>query len=210
MKNLISKIRSPKILKRIIVVVLIILVVGLYVFYQNFVGRVKIDNSIISAPVINISPTTPGKISELDVTEGHMVKTGDLLAIVGSQAIRAQTDGLVISSNNEVGGMTSATTPLMQMIKTDDLRVAGTLDENKGLNNIKIGQVVSFTVDALPGKTFWGYVDEIGPTAKTTQAAFSISSERPTQQFEVYARFNSSTYPLIKNGMSAKMVVYTK
>jgi multidrug resistance efflux pump len=78
------------------------------------------------------------------------------------------------------------------------------------LDQIKVGQVVSFTIDAFPGKTYWGYVDEVAPTAKTSQLSFSISSERPTQQFIVYARFNSAKYPEIKNGMSAKMTVYTK
>jgi multidrug efflux pump subunit AcrA (membrane-fusion protein) len=95
------------------------------------------------------------------------------------------------------------------MINFADMRVAGTIDENKGLDKVKIGQTVSFTVDALPGTTFWGYVDEISPTAKQTQLQFSVSSERPTQQFLVYARFNSYAYPQIKNGMSAKMTVYT-
>jgi hypothetical protein len=40
--------------------------------------------------------------------------------------------------------------------------------------------------------------------------SFSTSSERATQQFSVYAKFDATAYPAIKNGMSAKMVVYTK
>jgi hypothetical protein len=89
------------------------------------------------------------------------------------------------------------------------MRIAGTIDENKGLDKVKIGQVVAFTVDALPNQTFWGYVDEIGVTSKQTALQFSVSSERPTQQFLIYARFNAYKYPQIKNGMSAKMTVYT-
>jgi multidrug resistance efflux pump len=89
------------------------------------------------------------------------------------------------------------------------MRVAGTIDENKGLDKIHVGQVASFTVDAYPGKKFWGYVDEISQTANQTQASFSISSTRPTQQFTVYVRFNANDYPELKNGMSAKMVVFT-
>jgi len=96
------------------------------------------------------------------------------------------------------------------MLNPQEMRIAGTIDEDKGLNMIKIGQAVSFTIDALPGKTFWGYVDEVSPSAKQTQISFSISSERPTQQFVIYARFNAGSYPEIKNGMSAKMVVYTR
>ena len=112
-------------------------------------------------------------------------------------------------ANNQVGGSVSPQTPLVQLIDPSQMRVSGTIDENKGLDQIHVGQVVSFTVDAYPGKTFWGYVDEVAQTAKTTQASFSISNERPTQQFQVYARFNATAYPELKNGMSAKMEIFT-
>lgn len=210
MKKLIALLKNPRIIKRIATVIAILITVGAYFFYQISQGRIKIDNSQVSAPIINIAPSAPGKLTELDATEGHSVTTGDILAVVGTETIRAQADGLIVMTANQIGGNVSPAQPLIQMIKTQDLRVAGTLDENKGLDKIKVGQAVSFTVDALPGKTFWGYVDEIAPTAKQTQLAFSISSERPTQQFQIYARFDSSAFPQIKNGMSAKMTVYTK
>lgn len=210
MKKLIKKIRNPKVIRVILSLLLIVVFVGSYIFYEKTKDRVKIDNSLIQAPIISITPTTPGRLLELDAIEGHPVTIGDVLAVVGSETIRSQSNGLVIMANNQIGGTVSPATPLIQMISVQDMRIAGTIDENKGLNNIKIGQVVSFTVDALPGNTYWGYVDEISPSAKQTQAAFSISSERPTQQFVVYARFNTSKYPQIKNGMSAKMTVFTK
>jgi len=208
MKKIISKIRNPKVLRVIFITILVALLTGGYIFYEKFHDRVNIDNSQIMAPIINISAT--GKLTELDAIEGHTVREGDVLAVVGGNTLRAQTDGLIVAASDEVGGVVSQTAPLVQMIRPEDMRVVGTLDENKGLDIIHVGQPISFTVDALPGQTFWGYVDEVSPTAKTTQAAFSISSERPTQQFEVFARFNSRSYPGIKNGMSAKMVVYTK
>ena len=96
------------------------------------------------------------------------------------------------------------------MIRPVNLRVTGTIDENKGLNSIRVGQVVSFTVDALPGNTYWGYVDEISPSAVAPAFSFSTSTERATQQFTIYAKFDTTAYPTVKNGMSAKMVVYTK
>lgn len=210
MKKLIAILKDPKIIRRIVAIAAIVLIVFTFYFYQITQGRVKIDNSQLSAPIINIAPTAPGKLVELDATEGHSVKTGDVLAIVSTETIRAQNDGLIVMANDQVGGNVSPTQPLIQMIKTQDLRVAGTIDENKGLNQIKVGQTVAFTVDALPGKTFWGYVDEIAPTAKQTQLAFSISSERPTQQFQIFAKFDSNSNPEIKNGMSAKMTVFTK
>lgn len=210
MKQKISLIKNKTFLKRAGIVLAVILLVGLILFYEKTTGRVFIDDSLISAPVISISSTTTGKLKELDVTEGQLVSRGDKLAVVGSETIRTDTDGIIILSNTQVGSSISPQTQLLQMVRPIDLRVAGTLDENKGLNNVRVGQTASFTIDAFPGKTYWGYVDEISPSAKQTQLSFSISNERPTQQFIVYVRYDTTKYPEIKNGMSAKMTVYAK
>lgn len=209
-KDLIKKIREPKIMRVIIIAVVAIALVGGYVFYQKLRDRVSIEDSLIQAPIITISPVTPGTLYDMRVYDGEYVKKGDTVAIVGTQSLNAYQDGLVVSTDQAIGSLASAQTPVVQLISLSDMRVAGTIDENKGLNLVKVGQPVSFTVDALPGQTFWGYVDEVSQTAKQTQLQFSVSSERPTQQFVVYARFDASKYPQIKNGMSAKMTVYTK
>ena len=192
-----------------IVIAIILLFAGAF-YYEKITQRIFIDDSLIQAPIITLSPTASGKVQEMDATEGQLVKKGDTLAVVGSQTLRADSDGLIINASDVTGSTVGPTTQLIQMINPVQLRVAGTLDENKGLNQIHAGQVASFTVDAFPGKTYWGYVDEIAPTAKTAQVSFSISSERPTQQFVVYVRFNAAKYPEIKNGMSAKLTVFTK
>jgi len=209
MKNLIAKIKNPKILRAGLVIIIAALLIGGYIGYQLLRDRVSIEDSLVQAPIITISPEVPGAIADIKVYEGERVKRGDTLAIVGTSSLNAYQDGLVVATDNAIGSLASSQTPVVEMINFADMRIAGTLDENKGLDKIQIGQIVSFTVDALPGQTFWGYVDEISPTAKQTQLQFSVSSERPTQQFLVYARFNAYSYPQIKNGMSAKMTVYT-
>jgi len=210
MKKLFSKLKDPKVLRTLIAIVVLALVAGAYLFYEKTTQRVFIDDSLVSAPVITVAPAATGKETALYVYENERVKKGDPLAAIGSETLYADTDGLIITANNQTGSLISPASTVVQMINPLDMRIAGTIDENKGLNAIAVGQAVSFTVDALPGKTFWGYIDEISPSAKQTQLSFSISSERPTQQFIVYAKFNANEYPEIKNGMSAKMVVYTK
>jgi len=193
-----------------VIIFLLIVLVGLFIFFQKTTGRIFIDKSIIQAPVITISSSTQGKVQEIDVKEGQTVVGGDTLAVVGSETLRAQTDGLIISASDLTGSTVNQAVQLIQMIRPINIRVVGTIDEDKGLNNLRVGQVVSFTVDALPGKTFWGYIDEISPSALTPAFSLSSSTERPTQQFSVYAKFDTTSYPDIKNGMSAKMVIYTK
>lgn len=210
MKNIIKSIRQPKNLKIIIIVVACIAAFVGLLYFELTKNRVAIDASVVSAPIINVSPATSGKLTEIKVYEKENIKKGDPIAVVGGQTLYADTEALVIMANNQIGSLVSSQTPVAQLINPSEMRIAGTIDENKGLNDIKIGQIASFTVDALPDENFWGYVDEISPSAKQTQASFSISSERPTQQFVIYIRFNAKRYPEIKNGMSVKMTVFTK
>lgn len=210
MKKILTLFKNPKFLKIAGGIFLVVLLISAYITFQKMTGRIFIDKSLIQSPVITISPSLSGKVQEIDVKEGQTVGVGDTLAVVGSETLRADTDGLIISALDLTGSTVNPATQLIQMIRPVNMRVSGTIDEDKGLSNIQVGQVVSFTVDALPGKTFWGYVDEISPSAVAPAFSFSTSTERTTQQFTVYAKFDTASYPAIKNGMSAKMVVYTK
>lgn len=201
--------KSKKFRQRFIGALLILLLLVGSVFYLKKENRVFIDDSLIQTQIINISPSTPGILKEVDVTEGQIVNKGDQLAIVGTGVLRAQEGGLIIGTNKQIGSYLAPSMNAVEMVHPEDFRVVGTLDENKGLKDVRVGQAASFTVDAFPGQTFWGYVDEVSSTANQTNAAFSISSERPTQQFDVYVRFNTEKYPQLKNGMSAKLTIYT-
>ena len=189
-------------------ILLIAVIVGGFYYWQTRQGRVFIDDSLINASFVTVYPSTSGRLLEMDAQEGKNVKKGDTLAIVGGETIRSTVDGLVVMANNQIGGSFSPQTSVVQLIDLSQMRIAGTIDENKGLNELRVGQVASFTVDAFPGQRFWGYVDEISPTAKQTQLSFSISNERPTQQFQVYVRFPATKYPQLKNGMSAKLTIF--
>ncbi len=210
MKNLIAKIRNPKVLRTLLIVIISAIIIGGTYYLLKKENRIEIDNSLAQAPIISLAPLAPGRLTEINVHEGDAVNKGDTLAIIGTDSLKAYTNGLIIKVINTPGGTVTPQTTIVQMIDPAIMRIVGTLDENKGLKDIKIGQVASFTIDALPGKTFWGYVDEIAPSAKQTALSFSISNERPTQQFEIYVKFDPKKYPEIKNGMSAKMTVYTK
>lgn len=210
MKNIFKQLRRTVVWRTLLIIFVVALAMGGYVYYEKNRDRIFIDMSLVSAQIVTIAPALPEKLIEQDVYEGKMIKKGDPIAKTDSQTLLAETDGLIIMANNQIGGLVSGQNPIAQIINLTDMRIAGTIDENKGLNQVKVGQVASFTVDALPGREFFGYVDEISPSAKQTQLAFFISSERPTQQFVVYARFDANKYPEIKNGMSAKMTVYTK
>jgi len=209
MKKILRLFKNKQFLQSGIVLITVIIMVILSIFYLITENRISIEDSVVSSPIISVSPSTPGILKNIYVSSGNPVKKGDVLATVGTEILRSYSDGEVIDTNRLIGSVITAQTPVIRLINRNDMRIDGTIDENKGLNKIKIGQVVSFTIDAFPGRTYWGYVDEISKTAKQTQLSFSISSERPTQQFDVFVRFDAAKYSEIKNGMSAKITLYT-
>ncbi|MCL5438759.1 MAG: efflux RND transporter periplasmic adaptor subunit [Patescibacteria group bacterium] len=207
-KKLFTKILKSK--RLLAIIICVIAIAGGTFYYITTVNRVYTDSAQVSAPIINVSPSVSGKLLSVNVYEEEKVKKGDELAVFDSDTVKAYTDGIIITVNKTIGTIMNAQTPAVQMIDPNEIRIVATIDENKGLNNVRVGQPASFTIDALPGKTFWGYVDEVAPSAKQTQMSFSISSERPVQQFNVYIKFNVNANPEIKNGMSAKVTIYTK
>ena len=97
---------------------------------------------------------------------------------------------------------------IVKIIDPQQLRVIGTVDETKGLSDIRLGQKVTFTVDAFPSKEYHGVVDSISPTARSSDIVFSISDKRAQSQFDVKVKYDIYAYPELENGMSAKMWIY--
>ena len=127
--------------------------------------------------------------------------------------MEAQTSGEIVSRHQNIGEYENPLTGkanVATMIDPTQLRVVGNLDENKGLANIQVGDAATFTVDAFGSKQYEGVVDEVSPTSQQGSIVFDISSQRPTNQFDVYVRFDPAQYPQLKNGMSARIWVYTK
>jgi multidrug resistance efflux pump len=184
---------------------------GLYYYVSS--KTVYIDLSQIQAPLINLSPTNSGVLQALYVNPGDTVTANEPVALVGNDVVEAQTAGEIVTTNNNIGQYMNTITgqgTVATMIDPTQLRVVGNLDENKGLSNIKIGDSATFTVDAFGGQVFKGVVDEVAPTSEQSDVVFNISDERPTNQFAVYVRFDPTQYPQLKNGMSARIWVYTQ
>lgn len=187
---------------------LIILIGAIAAYLITANSRVSIDTASIQAPLIALAPTVSGHLDAVYVNTGDKVAANTPVASVGTQIITSKVAGLIVSVNNVVGAEVGAGTNIVTMIDPSQLRVVGRLDENKGLTQMAVGDPVTFTVDAFGGKTFTGILDEIAPTSNQSGIVFNISSQRQVQQFSIKARFDTSAYPELKNGMSARMWVY--
>jgi multidrug resistance efflux pump len=173
-------------------------------------GRVSIDDASIQAPLINLAPAGSGRLNAVYVNPGDAITADEPIAEVGTEIVTAKVAGVVVDVEDTVGAMIAPGTPVATEIDPTQLRVVGEIDENKGLSKIAVGDPIRFTVDAFGGKSFSGVVDEVAPTANSAAAVFNISDSRTEQTFDIKARFDISAYPQLKNGMSARMTVYTK
>jgi multidrug resistance efflux pump len=173
---------------------------------------VYIDLSVIQAPVINLSPTNSGPLQAVYVNVGDMVKANEPIARVGDGIVESQTSGEIVSVDQNIGEYENAMTGqsiVATMVDPTQLRVVGHLDEDKGLSSVKVGDVAMFTVDAFGSKKYYGVVDEIGQVSEGDTTS-NIFNQRPTNQFNIYVRFNTNTYSELKDGMSARIWIYTK
>ncbi|VVB53627.1 HlyD family secretion protein [uncultured archaeon] len=171
-------------------------------------SRVSIEKAEIYAPIISLSPSVPGTLDKIKVNEGDVVHKNTVVAEVGGIPIRAQTNGIIVAVTNTPGQIVSAQTPVVQMIDPREFRVVGRIEEDKGLSEIRVGQKVVFTVDAFGPKEYNGVIDSISPTSRESDIVFSISDKRQEKEFDVKATFDGDLYPELRNGMSAKMLVY--
>lgn len=192
------------------VVALVLILCGGFLYIKMTSSEVSIDDTIISAPNISLSSPVAGTLQDIFVTEGQSVEANQAVARVGSELIKTQVSGVITSVQNNIGASYNAGQAVVTMIDQTQLRAVGTIDENKGLSRIKVGQSVFFTVDAYGSKKYQGVVDEISPMANQQSVVFNISDQRVAQKFNIKVRFNPSDYPELKNGMSAKLTVFTK
>jgi multidrug resistance efflux pump len=187
----------------------VIAVVGLFYLFVTQ-GQIYTDKADIEAPSIVITSNSGGVLQKMLVQNGDQVAADTPVAQVADQILRTNEAGLVIDAQSIVGETVTPGAPVVTLIHPEDLRVVAHMDENKGLNNIKVGQLVSFTVDAFGSKKYTGIIDEISPTSRQSGVVFNISDQREVRQFDVKIKFDISKYQELKNGMSAKVTIFNK
>lgn len=197
--------------KRIVtggLILIIAIAIGGYAYWKATSSRIYIEKGEISAPQIDLSSQNGGILETLFVKEGDMVIKNQPVAQIGDEIVRSREDGLVINVKNEIGKNFNRSEAVVKIIRPEDLRVSGTIEEDKGLKDIQVGQKVIFTADTYGSKKYQGFVDEVSPSSKDKGVAFSISDKRATSEFVIKVRFSTDTYSELKNGMSAKIWVY--
>jgi multidrug resistance efflux pump len=180
---------------------------GGILYWQYSSNRIQIDKASIDAPRIDLGPAMAGTLQELDVHEGDVVLPDTVVARVDTQSIKTKIGGLIVAVENNIGKRVAPNEAVVSLIDPHALRVMGQLEEDKGLQDVQLGQRAVFTVDAFGSRKFYGTVDSISPTSQQAGIVFSISDKRETKIFDIKVRFNTDEYPELKSGMSAKITI---
>lgn len=205
-KNIVSK---PW-FKSMVGIIGIILVLIAFIYWRMVSGKIVIENSSIEAPIINLSSSTGGVLSDIYVNVGDVILDNTPVAKVGNEIITSKVKGVVVSVNYLEGQFFGAGSPVVSMINIKEEKILGKIDEDKGLIDIKIGQPATFTVDAFGNKIFNGVVSEVSPMSNQSGVIFNISDKREIKKFDVKVSFDQNEYPMLKQGMSAKITVFVK
>ncbi|HEY5383318.1 MAG TPA: HlyD family efflux transporter periplasmic adaptor subunit [Candidatus Paceibacterota bacterium] len=182
--------------------------IGAFAYFAASSTTVYIDKAQIEAPIVALSPTSSGTLNTVYVAVGQILPRGTVVANVGTELIKSTSGGLVITVNNNIGKTVGTTDVIVSTIDPTQLRVVGQVQEDKGLVDIAPGQQAMFTVDAFGSQKFYGIVDEVSPTSVASDVVFSVSDQREEQNFNVKIKFDTTLYPQLNNGMSAKIWVY--
>lgn len=87
--------------------------------------------------------------------------------------IRTPISGTVAHRYAEPGQMATPGVPLMEIVALDSIYFEANVSEID-IDRIKVGQPVSVTVDALPGRKFVGSVQKLLPTANPKSRQFAV------------------------------------
>ncbi len=192
----------------LIFALLIIGAIAGFAYWKVSSGVIFTDKSDIEGSVAALSPTQNGTLEQVFVNTGDTVTANEVVARVGNELIKTKTAGIVSNVENNIGKQVNSGEAVVSVIDPATLRLVAHIEEDKGLKDIAIGERADFTVDSFPGKKYQGIVDEISPTSRSGDIVFNISDKRQVQEFDVKVRFDTTAYPELQNGMSAKVSIY--
>jgi HlyD family secretion protein len=145
-------------------------------------------------------------LAQIRRTEGLLNQSRDQLSKTN---ISSPTDGAVSSLTSEVGERVVGTgsfagTEIMRVANLDDMEVRVNVNENDVVN-VKVGDKARITIDAYPGRKFFGTVKEIASAARTV----GQNTQEEVTNFQVKIRIGDKDLRL-RPGMSANVDIETK
>ena len=111
--------------------------------------------------------------SDFEAAElGYKVRKTNYQNLLENTILRSPITGYVTARNFDVGDMFSMSAPLFTVQQVVPVKLLVGISENE-YTKVKKGDVVSITVDALPGRSFSGKVSRLYPTINAATHTFN-------------------------------------
>lgn len=105
-------------------------------------------------------------------------RAADAVRTVGDGTVRAPFGGVIAERLVNVGDFVRADSRVATVVVTDPLRLKLTVAE-RSVPFVKVGQTVTFTTDAAPGRTFEGTVRYLGAEVRSTTRDLVVEAVVP-------------------------------
>lgn len=202
-----------------IIVLIVIGVLGFY-FWNNATSYVSTDNAKIDGDQMKIASPTAGEIKSFDAKQGDKLKKGDKVAEVVGQgqdgqskkmSIKMPKDGTIVKTDGMEGSMAQAGNPIAYAYNLDDLYVTANVDE-KDVADIEKGNDVDIDIDGQKA-TVSGKVEQIGDaTANSFSLMPSSNSDgnytKVSQVVPVKISLDSEPSKNVVPGMNAEVKIH--
>lgn len=160
-----------------LVVVLGLIALGAYFYYQNK-NYVKTDDAVVSADITEIVAPTSGVLTSWNGEAGKGIKEKQSLGKVSSGKSATEVNsieaGTIIKNQTKANELVQAGQVLAQTADMDHMYVLANIKETE-LKDIEIGDKVDVSVDGDSDVTFDGKVEDI------SYATNSVFSALPSQ-----------------------------
>jgi RND family efflux transporter MFP subunit len=144
-------------------------------------SRVKAERDLERARALRREDAVPGEVLENATTAAEVARANADAARFNRRfsEIRAPGDGVVLARLVETGEVVGPGTPIL-MVGAGDARVGAARVVRIGVADrdvvrLAVGDAAEIRMDALPGQTLEGAVDEIAPAATATTGAFEVT-----------------------------------
>ncbi|WP_281183000.1 HlyD family secretion protein [Staphylococcus schleiferi] len=202
-----------------IVLLIIIGVVGFY-FYNQSVSYIKTDNAKVDGDQIKIASPVSGKIDGLDVHEGQKLDKGDTVAKVQgkgengspqSVSIKMPQTATIAKLDGQNEGIAQAGQPIAYAYDMDDLYITANVDETD-IKDVEEGRDVDVSIDGEHSK-IKDKVDRIGhATASSFSLMPSSNSDgnytKVTQVVPVKIKLDNQPSSGVVPGMNAEVSIH--
>ncbi|MDI3327875.1 MAG: efflux RND transporter periplasmic adaptor subunit [Alicyclobacillaceae bacterium] len=147
---------------------------GYYYLYQSW-NYVSTDDAKVWADLVPVASAVPGRVTGWKGIVGQTFNRGDVMGQIEGAGdagrIAAPISGTVIQSHIVEGQMAAPGQPLATMADLKRLYVVANIEETR-IQDVNVGADVDITVDADPGTTIKGKVEQVGLAANSVFSLF--------------------------------------